>query len=113
MHEAAIAGEIKDILLSKLKEYGKRRVTAVKLEFGELTSVVPEALKFALESAAEGTPLAGMRTGVKIIRSKAKCGKCKRTFRVNDLNYICDKCYSTDVSVIAGREMTVKTVEME
>ena len=113
MHELAIAEEIRDIVLKKLRENKRSRVTAVKLVFGEMTSIVPEALTFAFESVSEMTPMSGAKIHVKIVKSKGRCCNCGRVFRIIDLNYICPKCSSTDIKIISGREMTVQTIDME
>lgn len=113
MHEVAIANEIKDIVLEKMREHKAKKVTAIKLIFGELTSVVPEALDFAFGSISEGTPLAGAKVGIKITKLRAKCNDCGKKFGIKDFMYICPKCKSTAVSVLSGREMIVKSIDME
>jgi hydrogenase nickel incorporation protein HypA/HybF len=113
MHELAIAGEIKDIVLAKLKEHKLSKVTGIKLVFGEMTSVVPEAIRFAFASISEKTPMSGAKIRIKMIRSKALCNSCGKNFRIKDLAYICPECSSADIKITAGREMIVQTIDME
>ena len=113
MHEMAIAKEIQDIVLEKLKEHGKRKVTRVGLIFGELTSVVPEALETAFSIASEGTAMQGAKIKCTIKKLKARCRKCGKVFRVKDFDYICPKCGTSRVEIIQGREMLVKSISME
>lgn len=113
MHEMAIAEEIKDIVLIKMKEQGRKKVTRVGLIFGELTSVVPEALETAFVIISKGTAMQGVKIKCEIKKLKARCGGCKKTFRVKDFNYICPACGTSRVEVIQGREMIVKTIEMK
>ena len=113
MHEVAIAEEIKAAVLEQLKENKAKKVTKLKLVFGELTSVVPEALEFAFESISYKTPLEGVKIEMKIIKMKGKCKECGKEFRVKDFNYLCPGCSSTRVKLIAGKEMFIQTIEME
>jgi len=113
MHEVAIAEEIRDIVLKKLDKHKAKKVCGIKLVIGELTTIVPDALLFALEVVSEKTPMKGAKIHIKTIKTKAKCAKCKKEFEVADFNYTCPKCRNQDVKVTAGREMIIQTIEME
>lgn len=113
MHELSIAEEIKGIVLEKMKEHKKKKVTRVVLIFGELTSIVPQALELAFESVSQGTPMRGAKVKYTIKKIKAKCGNCGKVFAVKDFNYMCPKCGHGPAEVIQGREMIVKTITME
>lgn len=113
MHEAAIAEEIRDIVLEKMKENNCKKIDKVKISAGELTSIVPEALEFAYEAVTKDTPMEGSEIETKIVKLAAKCGKCSREFRVKDFNYICPECGNVAVKIIRGREMVIQTIEME
>ena len=113
MHELAIAEEIGAIVLARLKEHSMKKVTALKLEFGEMTSVVPEALDFAFTSVAKGTAMEGAKLSIKIIKVRAKCLNCGNIYRVKDIDYTCPKCKENLHEIIEGRDMIVKTIEME
>jgi hydrogenase nickel incorporation protein HypA/HybF len=113
MHELAIAEEIKQIVLEKMKENKRKKVTRVGLIFGELTSVVPEALETAFSIASEGTAMQGAKIKCTIKKLKAKCKKCNKIFRVKDFNYFCPACKTSQVEITQGREMIVKSITME
>ena len=60
MHELSIALRLVELVEEQLAgEAAETVVTAVDIRIGALSSVVPEALQFALGPATEGTRLAG------------------------------------------------------
>ncbi len=113
MHEVSIAEEIRDIVLEKLKEHKASKVSKIKLMIGELTTIVPEALKFALEIVSDKTAMQGAKIQIKTVKTKVKCLKCKRKFKAVDFDYACRACKSQDVRIIEGKEMIIKTIDME
>jgi hydrogenase nickel incorporation protein HypA/HybF len=113
MHELSIAEEIKDIVLQHLKDNGKSKVTRIELIFGELTSIVPAALKLAFDSVAEGTAMHDAKIKYAVKKLKAKCRKCSKIFRIKDFNYMCPACKAGPADIIQGREMIVKSISME
>jgi|DewCreStandDraft_4_1066084.scaffolds.fasta_scaffold03592_11 hydrogenase nickel incorporation protein HypA/HybF len=113
MHEVSIAEEIKQIVINKLNENNGKMVKKVNLLIGEMTSIVPEALRFAFEIVAKDTPLENAVVNIKISKTIAQCNECKKRFRIRELNLICPKCNSMNIEVIQGREMIIQTIEME
>jgi hydrogenase nickel incorporation protein HypA/HybF len=113
MHEVAIAEEIKNVVIQKLNENKGKKVKAIKLLIGEMTSIVPEALKFALDVVSKDTPMANASIHIKVLKAKALCRNCSKKFKINDYNFICPACHSFDVEIRQGREMIIQTIEME
>ena len=58
MHEMSITQSVVDICTQNA---GGRRVTAVVLEIGELSGVVPDAIEFCFEACSKGTLLEGAK----------------------------------------------------
>lgn len=113
MHEVAIAEEIKNVVIQKLNENKGKKVKGIKLLIGEITSIVPEALKFAFNVVSKGTPMENALIHIKVLKAKAFCRNCSKKFKVNDYYFICPACHSSDVEIIQGREMIIQTIEME
>ena len=61
MHELAIATSVVDAVCARA---GDRRVHVVTLRIGALTAVVPDALRFSFELAAEGTVASAARLAI-------------------------------------------------
>jgi Zn finger protein HypA/HybF involved in hydrogenase expression len=64
MHELSIAIDLVEAIRDELPRLGGAHVRTVHLEIGALSGVVPEALEFAFDVAAQGSPIAGARLNI-------------------------------------------------
>ena len=64
MHELSIAMSLVDTICEELPKLGAVVVRAVHVRVGALSGVVPDALTFAFDVAADGSPIAGARLDV-------------------------------------------------
>ena len=108
MHELSIAESVVDAVLERT---GEQQVTCVRLSIGTLAGVVPDALSFCFEIATAGTPLEGAELEIIQLSGRAHCRSCDREFPKDDLILLCE-CGSADVDVVAGRELSVTSVEV-
>jgi len=61
MHELSVAMSLVDTICEELPQLGAVTVRAVRIRVGALSGVGMEALMFAFDVAADGTPIAGAR----------------------------------------------------
>lgn len=108
MHELAIAESI----VAMVDECAQGRdVTIVRLRVGSLAGVVPDALMFCFELATAGTDLEGATLEIEVQQGLAHCRTCDLDFALQGAFLLCH-CGSADVEVLAGRELSVKSVEV-
>ncbi|GAA0535486.1 hydrogenase nickel incorporation protein HypA [Saccharopolyspora subtropica] len=108
MHELGITQCIVDAVVSATGEAPVRRV---HLEVGVLSGVVPHAVRFCFDLVARGTPLEGAELAIAEPAGRGKCRSCGAEFAIDDLLARC-RCGSTDVAVVAGEQVLVKSVEV-
>jgi hydrogenase nickel incorporation protein HypA/HybF len=108
MHELAIAESIIQAVQTKI---GDQAVHSVRLQVGQLSGVIPDALTFSFELAAHNTPLEGAQLLIDEPRGRLHCRSCGRDVDVDDLVLLCE-CGSADVELTAGRELVVVSVEV-
>ncbi|WP_328394585.1 hydrogenase maturation nickel metallochaperone HypA [Nocardia sp. NBC_00416] len=108
MHELAITQSVVDAVC---EHAAGRRVYSVTVEVGALTAVVPEAMRFCFELAAEDTVAEGANLDIRCVPGAAQCRSCGADFIVTDLLLIC-ACGSADVEVRAGRELRIRSMEV-
>jgi hydrogenase nickel incorporation protein HypA/HybF len=108
MHELAIAQAAIELAEQAA---GGRRVRRVTLEVGEISGVLPEALSFCFDLAAQGTLLDGAELDLCRIAGVALCEACGTEFDVSCEPAIC-ACGATSLIYVRGRELNVRSIEL-
>lgn len=113
MHEMGIAMQIVEICTASIpKEAGDIRVARINLEVGKLSAIVPESLTFCFQIAAQGTPLEGAELNIEEIPVEAVCRKCGHRFTIENPAFSCPSCSDSDIQMISGRELDIKSIEI-
>jgi hydrogenase nickel incorporation protein HypA/HybF len=89
-----------------------RKVARVKLEIGELSGVMAEAIAFCFDAVAAGTELEGATLDIHRVAGRGRCRACGREFGMPHLPASC-ACGSFDVAVIDGGDIKIRTMEVE
>jgi hydrogenase nickel incorporation protein HypA/HybF len=110
MHELAIAEAVAQIARDHARG---RRVVAVHVAAGHLRQVVPDALAFAFDMVALGTPLEGARLELREVPARVRCRACGAETGQDGFPLACRACGGFDVVVTAGEELTVEELEVE
>jgi hydrogenase nickel incorporation protein HypA/HybF len=113
VHELAIAQSIVSIVEESVTLDEGERVRTIEMVAGELTGIVPESLTFCFEFAAKDTVADGARLVIESVPVRGRCRGCGVEFAVEDYNFACNECSSTDIEMTSGRELFVKQVEVE
>ncbi len=108
MHELSIAQSIVDTVTERA---AGRRIVEVRLRVGRLSGVVPDALRFSFDLVAAGTPAEGAALRIDEPAGRAGCRSCAATFDLPNLVLLCP-CGSSDVEVLAGRELAISAMEV-
>jgi hydrogenase nickel incorporation protein HypA/HybF len=110
VHELSIADAIVAIACDHAQG---RRVTSVEVKIGGLRQVVPDALAFAFDLVAAGTPVEGAQLDVDHVAPRAYCSRCEVESEVTSLPLACASCGRVDVDVVAGDELLVESIELD
>jgi hydrogenase nickel incorporation protein HypA/HybF len=108
MHEMALTQSVVEAVC---EHAAGRRVHSVKVEVGALCAVVPDAMTFCWELAAQGTVLDGSRLDIAVRPATARCRKCDARFELPDPILLC-RCGSADVEVVEGRDLRILSMEV-
>jgi hydrogenase nickel incorporation protein HypA/HybF len=109
MHELSIAQSIVEDIGERL---GDTRVTRVTLEIGKLSGVVVDSIRFCFDLVAEGTSLDGAALVITEPTGQACCRRCDTGFETTDPIVLCPGCGDSDVDMLAGRDLRIKSVEV-
>lgn len=113
MHELRIAEELSAIVLETARNENLSMVEKVNIHFGQLVQIVPEIFEFAFREAVKGTIAGDAELNIEIIKVRMDCNQCGRTFNLNENLFICCRCGSSDIKIINGKELFVKSIEGE
>jgi len=113
MHEFSIAHSLLEIVDQEALPYTGARVTRIKVLIGELSGVMPEALRFAFEALNKGGIAEGSMLEIEEVPLSLRCSRCGKTSVAENPFLLCPLCESAEVEIIAGRELEIAEMEIE
>ncbi|WP_129311422.1 hydrogenase maturation nickel metallochaperone HypA [Streptomyces sp. L2] len=112
MHEVSIASAIVEQAGEMARADGTGDVSSVTVRVGELSGVVPDALRFAFEVVRDGTALAAACLVVEQVPALAWCDRCAEEFAVGMPPFFwCPACDRPSRDLRSGRELEITGVE--
>lgn len=113
MHELSIAQALVEQAQDVAKQNKANRIAGITVAIGALSAVDCGALEFVFAIAAEGTIAESASLTVEAVQAEVKCRACGQTSNPELPFFACTKCSSNDVEITGGREMTLKSVDVE
>ena len=113
MHEMSIAQSLIAIVEEEMIKNNVKTLRSVKVSIGEMSGIVPEALKTCFEIITAKSNMKGAVLKMDIIPLVGGCRKCRKEFKVEEYNFSCPECESTDIDIVSGREMNVVELEVD
>ncbi|WP_416676640.1 hydrogenase maturation nickel metallochaperone HypA [Egbenema bharatensis] len=109
MHELGITQNIVAIAAEYAHGMPVKRVT---LEVGQLTAILPDAIRFCFDVCCQGTVLEGAQLDIIEIPGLGRCQRCGREIPLELPFGVCD-CGCQELQIIQGEELLIKQLEME
>ena len=109
MHELGITQNVVDTVLDTVDS---PRITSLRLEIGRISGLVPDSVRFCFDLVVQGTALEGARLEIVEPPGRVRCRECAAEFDVVDTIALC-ACGSVDLDVMSGRELRIRSVEVE
>ncbi len=106
MHELSVAHAVVTTVVAALPD-PQVRVTQVRVRIGELSGIVPQALEFAYEVAAQGTPLADAVLVVERTPVVIDCADCGEQTLASTRDFRCPSCGVPCGTVVRGKELEI------
>jgi len=113
VHEFAVAQSLLEIVEQEALPYSGARVTGITLRIGQLSAVVPDALRFAFEAITRGGIAEGASLEIEEVPLRIRCHQCEEVFTVDDPFMVCPRCEGSDVEMVSGRELEIRSMEIE
>jgi len=112
MHELSIATGIVKIAEDETAKANAKTVTKIVLEIGVLAGVEIDSLNFVWESAVHESVLEKAKKEIIVIEGVGKCIDCDTLFAMENIYDCCPKCNSNFKSIIKGKELKIKSLEV-
>lgn len=99
-----------------MRKHGAGRLVSVRVRYGALSNIVPEALAFAFESLTQAGEFSGARLELREDPLVLSCGGCAREFSPEDASVfaVCPLCgYEFFHHVASGKDIYLDHLEAE
>ncbi|HEV3422682.1 MAG TPA: hydrogenase maturation nickel metallochaperone HypA [Paraburkholderia sp.] len=108
MHELSIASSVVEICA---EQAGGARVMRVTLEIGQLSAVMPEAIRFCFDVCAKDTLVEGAELEIIETPGQARCLTCGATLMLAEPFGQCE-CGSVNLELISGQQLKIRQMEV-
>lgn len=113
MHELRIAADLVEMVEGYAAEAGLVSVSRVNVSFGQFIQIVPDLFEAAFREAAADTVAAGAEISIEIIAPEMRCLGCGSLYTPSEDLSGCSVCGSSEIDIVHGKEMFIKSIEGE
>lgn len=110
MHELSICRSIAGIVT---RHAGERPVRTINVRVGTLRQIVPDTLVYCWSLVSQDTPLGGSELRVESVPAQIRCSGCEHLQVLTEPVLICGECGGLDVSIVAGEEFLITSLDLE
>lgn len=113
MHELGIVMQVIDQVEAVAEENEVDQVKKLRMEVGEVSSIVPELFTDCFQWAKKKTKhMADTELELIVLEGISYCQNCKETYRTTAYGKECPHCGSHDTYLVTGNEVTIKDMEV-
>jgi len=114
MHELSVTQSILDIAIKHAERAGAGRIRAINVVVGELTGFMPDSIQFYFDFLSRDTLAAGATLHIDRVGARVRCRECGAEFHPpNTRLWSCPECSALGGDIVAGREFSVASLEVE
>jgi len=113
MHELAVTQSILKIALQHAEKANARRVTDLNIVMGELSKMVDDSIQFYWDIIAKDTIAEKATLHFRRVPAEFQCLSCSEKYNPSDEEFICPKCASARVKIVAGEEFLLESIDVE
>ena len=111
MHELAVTQSILEIALRYANNAS--RISKLNLVIGDLSSIVDDSVQFYWDIISQGTIAEGAQLDFERIKTRFRCTECGGEFEPDGRVFECAHCGSAQVTLVAGNEFRLESIEVE
>lgn len=113
MHELGIVMQVIDQVEKAAEENRVSKVLKLRMEVGEVSSVVPELFTDCFQWAKKKTVhMQEAELDMVILEAISYCQDCKQTYKTTAYARQCPHCGSGSTYLVTGNEINIKDIEV-
>jgi hydrogenase nickel incorporation protein HypA/HybF len=114
MHELSVTQSILDIAMRHAEQAGAERILAINLVIGDLTGFVDDSIQFYFDFLTKETIAQDAQLRFDRVQARVRCYDCGAEYAPPDSRlWTCPECGALGGEIIAGREFSVASIEIE
>lgn len=117
MHEMSIISSLFEMVKQELAKNNATKIVMVRVKYGRLANLVPEAMSFAWEALTVGTEYADAKLELEEVPLVVRCFKCGKEFQPENEQIIlmpCPECGEEfGHTIISGKELYLDRMIVE
>ena len=115
MHELAIMARVLDVALEYAEADQAEKITAINLEIGAISGIVPRFAQMFFDYISKGTIAENAIIRIASIPAKVACRACglEADMGPPGHTYACLECGSKNMQIVSGRGYRVASIEVE
>lgn len=114
MHELPVTQGILDVVIDAARRNGGRRILAIDLVIGDMSSIVDDSIQFYFDILSKDTPAEGAVLRFRRAPATAVCLDCGHTFTARvPLEPACPRCSGSHLIVSGGRDFHVESIDVD
>lgn len=113
MHELSIAQALIGEIEKAAEREQIRRVLGAKLRVGAISGVERHALELAFPIAVESAAMDPIDLDIEIVPATVDCRDCGHSFSPDQPFFLCERCESVNVEIVAGRELELISIRFD
>lgn len=112
MHEMSIAQSLLAMAEEEAGAKNCKRILAVTVHYGQISGVMPEALRLAFDALIADSPHAGAKLELVELPLRLRCPFCQARFAGEDVFRPCPRCGEEFGHIVEqGRELILARIE--
>ncbi len=109
----SIALSIVEVASDEALKANAKNINEIEIEIGTISGVEISALEFSLELAVKNTLLENAQRKFISIPAVAECLECNFTFAPTTFYEPCTSCGSFTIKIIHGKELKIKSINID
>lgn len=113
MHELPVTQSLLEIALRHAQQANAQRILSLNVVLGQFATIVDDSVQFYWDLIAQGTIAEGARLNFRRIPAELLCQACNHRYAPGPDDLACPECHSTNVTIVAGKEFSLESIDVE